>query len=134
MTRAITLAEVIFYTFLSNSLFDMYVKFTSAKEIWSALGSKYSAQEIWSALGNKYSAEDVGKRKYVVIEFLKYQMVDHAPINDQIHQFQQLVDNLEQEGTKIDETFQIAALLKKLPPSWSKVVSRYGDETHTHRR
>lgn len=61
--------------FLSNSLFDIHVKFTLAKEIWSALESKYGT-------------EDVGKCKYVVSEFLKSQIVDHVPINDQIHQFQ----------------------------------------------
>lgn len=97
--------------FLSNSLFDIYVKFSSARE-------------IWKALQNKYGSEDVGKRKYVVSEFLKFQMVDNIPINDQIHQFQQLVDNLEQECIKIDETFQAASLLEKLPSSWNKYKKR----------
>lgn len=31
---------------------------------------------------------------------------------------------MEQEGIKIDETFQAAALLENLPPSWSKYKKR----------
>lgn len=47
-------------------------------------------------------------------------MVDHISINDQIHQFQQLVNNIEQERIKIDETFQAASLIEKLLSSWNK--------------
>lgn len=41
--------------FLSNSLFDIYVKFQSAKEIWKALQNKYGSEDarkkrsMWSA-------------------------------------------------------------------------------------
>uniref|UniRef100_A0A2N9HRF5 Uncharacterized protein n=1 Tax=Fagus sylvatica TaxID=28930 RepID=A0A2N9HRF5_FAGSY len=91
--------------YLSNSLFDIYCGYNSAKE-------------IWDALKKKYSMEDAGFKKYVVGRFLDYKMVDEKPIMDQVHEYQHIVLEILAEGMKIDEAFQAAALIEKLPPSW----------------
>ena len=45
-------------------------------------------------------------------------MVDEKPIMDQVHEYQHIVLEILAEGMKIDEAFQAAALIEKLPPSW----------------
>ncbi|TMX05447.1 hypothetical protein EJD97_020733, partial [Solanum chilense] len=50
------------------------------------------------ALEKKYNTEDACLKKFVVEKFLDYKMVDNMVVN---------------------EAFQVAALIKKLPPSWN---------------
>ena len=76
------------------------------------------AKEIWDALKKKYSKEDAGLKKYVVGRFLDFKMVDEKPIMDQVNEYQHIVLEILAKGMKIDEAFQAAALIEKLPPSW----------------
>ena len=60
--------------YLSNSLFDIYCSYKSAKE-------------IWEALKKKYSTEDAGTKKYVVGGFLDYKKNNDKHIMEQIHEY-----------------------------------------------
>ena len=51
---------------MSNSLFDLFI-------------NKKSAKIIWETLEKKYGADDAGKKKYVVGNWLRFQMVDDNP-------------------------------------------------------
>uniref|UniRef100_A0A2N9HZD6 Integrase catalytic domain-containing protein n=1 Tax=Fagus sylvatica TaxID=28930 RepID=A0A2N9HZD6_FAGSY len=93
--------------YLSNSLFDIYCSYKSAKD-------------IWEALKKKYSTEDAGLKKYVVGRFLDYKMIDDKPIMEQVHEYQNVVLEILAEGMVIDDAFQAAALIEKLPPSWKE--------------
>ena len=93
--------------YLSNSLFDIYFSYKSAKEI----------QE---ALKKKYSTEDAGTEKYVVGGFLDYKMNDDKLIMEQVHAYQNIVLEILAKGMAIDDAFQAAALIEKLPPSWKE--------------
>ena len=62
--------------------------------------------------------EDAGFKKYVVGRFLDFKMVDEKPIMDQVHEYQHIVLEILAQGMKIDEAFQAAALIEKLPLSW----------------
>ena len=93
--------------YLSNYLFDIYRSYKSAKE-------------IWEALKKKYSIEDAGTKKYVVGRFLDYKMSDDKPIMEQVHEYQNIVLEILAEGMVIDDTFQAATLIEKLPPSWKE--------------
>ena len=79
--------------YLSNSLFDIYCGYNSAKE-------------IWDALKKKYSMEDAGFKKYVVGRFLDFKMVDEKPIMDRVHEYQHIVLEILAEGMKIDEAYK----------------------------
>lgn len=47
-------------------------------------------------------------------------MVDNKPINNQIHKFQNMIQEIHRGGeTKLDENYQVTCLIDKLPPSWS---------------
>ena len=62
--------------------------------------------------------EDAGFKKYVVGRFLDFKMVDEKPIMDKVHEYQHIVLEILAKGMKIDEEFQAAAFIEKLPPSW----------------
>jgi guanylate kinase len=71
-------------------------------------------------LKKKYSTEDVGLKKYVVGRFLDYKMTDDKPIMEQVHEYQNIVLEILVEGMVIDDAFQAAVLIEKLPPSWKE--------------
>ncbi|GJT35251.1 pol polyprotein [Tanacetum coccineum] len=54
-----------------------------------------TAKELWESLERKYKTEDAGTKKFVV-----------------------LLHDIHAEGMTLSETFQVAAIIEKLPPSW----------------
>ncbi|GJY34361.1 retrovirus-related pol polyprotein from transposon TNT 1-94 [Tanacetum coccineum] len=54
-----------------------------------------TAKELWESLERKYKTKDVGTKKFVV-----------------------LLHDIHAEGMTLSETFQAAAIIEKLPPSW----------------
>ncbi|VVA26471.1 PREDICTED: UBN2_2 domain-containing [Prunus dulcis] len=56
---------------LDDSLYDVYVVFTTAKE-------------LWESLEKKYKTEDAGSKNFVVGKFLDFKMVDSKPIVNQV--------------------------------------------------
>ncbi|XP_059306527.1 uncharacterized protein LOC132057969 [Lycium ferocissimum] len=76
-----------------------------------------STKEIWDSLEKKYGADDVGKKKYVVGQWIKFQMVDNKPIMEQVHECENLTAAVLIEGMKMCEVFQANVLLEKFPPS-----------------
>ena len=60
-------------TTLSYELFDVYCAYKEAKVIWESMLTKYTT-------------EDVGKQKFVVGNYYKWEMVDNKDIKLQINQ------------------------------------------------
>jgi len=48
-------------------------------------------------------------------------MIDSKPLNEQIHEFENLIQ-LNTIDSTLNETFQIACLIDKLPDTWSEFV------------
>ncbi|XP_074302791.1 uncharacterized protein LOC141634910 [Silene latifolia] len=94
-------------THMSNTLFDLFSVHKSAKT-------------IWELLEKKYGADDAGKKKYVVGQWLGFQMVDDKPIMEQVHVYENLCADVTNEGMKLDEIFLANVLLEKFPPSWNE--------------
>ncbi|KAG8364914.1 hypothetical protein BUALT_Bualt18G0048000 [Buddleja alternifolia] len=91
---------------LSERLYDVYHTFTSAKELWDALEADYGI-------------DDAGIVRFNASTFTRYIMVDEKSINEQIHEFQDLLKPLEEGGSKFSEDYKVSCLIDKLPPSWS---------------
>ncbi|KAK0583791.1 hypothetical protein LWI29_003107 [Acer saccharum] len=91
---------------LSDSLYDLYNTMKSPKEIWNAL--EY-----------KYKAEKEGTDKFLILKYFEFTMVDTKPILDQIHELQILVTKLRELKVEISESFQVGAIITKLPSSWN---------------
>ncbi|XP_060210766.1 uncharacterized protein LOC132637736 [Lycium barbarum] len=91
---------------MTNPLFDLFVTYKSAKE-------------IWDNLEKKCGADDAGKKKYVVGQWIKFQMVNNMPIMEQVHEYENLTAAVLTECMKMCEVFQANVLLEKFLPSWS---------------
>ncbi|TYH94917.1 hypothetical protein ES332_A12G071400v1 [Gossypium tomentosum] len=65
----------------------------------------------------KYGVDDAGVKKYVVGEWLKFQIINDKPIMDQVHIHEKLVFDILAEGIQMCEIFQANVLIEKLPKS-----------------
>ena len=90
---------------LSDALYNVYLKVPTAKE-------------LWESLERKYKTEDAGTKKYVVARFLDYKMIDSKTVMSQVQELQIILSDILSEGMNLSETFQVAAIVEKLPPSW----------------
>ncbi|XP_021737331.1 uncharacterized protein LOC110703861 [Chenopodium quinoa] len=91
---------------MKNNIFDLYIKFKSAKE-------------IWVSLEKKYGADDAGKKKYVTGNWLNFKLVNTKPIMEQVHVYENYVAEILVQGMKMCEILQANMLIEKLPESWS---------------
>ncbi|GJU13209.1 retrotransposon protein, putative, ty1-copia subclass [Tanacetum coccineum] len=89
---------------LVDDLYNVYYKTTNAKELGS--------------LERKCKTEDAGTKKFVVACFLDYKMVDSKNVITQVQDLQVLIHEIHAEGMNVSETFQVAAIIEKLPLSW----------------
>lgn len=77
-----------------------------------------TAKELWESLERKYKTEDAGTKKFVVARFLDYKMDDSKKVMSQVQDLQILLHDIHAEGMTLSETFQVPAIIEKLPPSW----------------
>ncbi|CAL5345602.1 unnamed protein product [Camellia sinensis] len=90
---------------LDNMLYNVYSPLKTAKE-------------LWDSLEKKYKTEDAGTKKFVVGKFLDFVMVDSQTVISQVQSFQIILHDIHSEGMSLSESFQVAALVEKLPPAW----------------
>jgi len=90
---------------LENSLYNVYCK-------------KDSAKGLWESLEFKYKTEDAGSKKFVVGRFLDFKMQDSKTVISQVQDIQLILHDILAEGMTLSESFQVAAIIEKLPPAW----------------
>ncbi|KAI3427701.1 uncharacterized protein J3R85_009272 [Psidium guajava] len=90
---------------LHDSLYNVYCTINTAKE-------------LWESLDRKYKTEDAGAKKFVVGRFLDYKMVDSKTVISQVQEIQVILHEIQSEGMNLSETFQVAAIIEKLPHGW----------------
>ncbi|XP_076891628.1 uncharacterized protein LOC143543112 [Bidens hawaiensis] len=88
-----------------DALYNVYCKAKTAKELWESLDSKYKT-------------EDAGIKKFMVAKFLDFKMIDSKTVISQVQDLQVVLHDIHAEGMSLSETFQVACIIKKLPPSW----------------
>src|SRR5262245_22660721 len=91
---------------LENTLYNVYSSIKTAKE-------------LWASLDKKYKTEDAGHKKFVVSKFLDYKMTDLKIVMEQVQELQIILHDIHAERMSLSESFQVAAIIEKLPPSWS---------------
>ncbi|XP_019237515.1 PREDICTED: uncharacterized protein LOC109217701 [Nicotiana attenuata] len=77
-----------------------------------------TSRELWNALEKKYKTEDAGLKKFVAAKFPDFKMIDGKSVITQVQELQVIVHDLLAEGMVINEAFQVAAFIEKLPPLW----------------
>ena len=90
---------------LDNTLYNVYSLIKTTKE-------------LWESLDRKYKTEDAGMKKLVVGIFLDYKIVDSKTIISQVQDLQVILHEIHVEGMVLSESFQVAAIIEKLPPNW----------------
>src|SRR3954466_7658332 len=90
---------------LSDRLYDLYT-------------DNPSAVEIWKALEFKFKAEEEGTKKFLISKYFHFKFVDAKPILPQVHELQVPVNKIKAVKIDIPETFQVGAIIAKLPLSW----------------
>ena len=91
---------------LEDDLYNVYIAITTSKE-------------LWNALQKKYKTEDACLKKFVVAKFLDYKMVDSKTVGSQVQELQLMLHDLIAEDMVVNEAFQVAGMIEKLPPSWN---------------
>ncbi|KAL6331736.1 hypothetical protein AAG906_016732 [Vitis piasezkii] len=102
----------------SDFLCRNYVMNGLADSLYNVYSDKKTAKELWESLDRKYKTEDAGAKKFVVGRFLDYKMVDSKTVVSQVQELQVILHEIHVEGMMLSETFQVAAIIEKLPPAW----------------
>ena len=92
---------------LDNTLYNVYFSFNTARE-------------LWESLDKKYKTEDAELKKFVVGKFLDYKMLDTKTVISQVQDLQVILHDIHAEGMSLSESFQVAAIIEKLPPLWKE--------------
>ena len=95
-----------------------YVMNALTDSLYNVYTDKKTANELWESLDRKYKTEDAGAKKFVVGRFLDYKMVDSKTMVSQVQELQVILHEIHAEGMMLSETFQVAAIIEKLPPAW----------------
>ncbi|WJZ87171.1 hypothetical protein VitviT2T_006572 [Vitis vinifera] len=102
----------------SDFLCRNYVMNGLADSLYNVYSDKKTAKELWESLDRKYKTKDAGANKFVVGRFLDYKMVDSKTVVSQVQELQVILHEIHAEGMMLSETFQVAAIIEKLPPAW----------------
>ena len=86
----------------SDRLYDFYTSMKSLKEIWNALEAKYKTEKI-------------STNKLIIQKCFDYKMIDNISVLDQVHELQILVNILRDLSINIPKSFQVGAIIAKLP-------------------
>ncbi|XXG72623.1 hypothetical protein AAC387_Pa07g1680 [Persea americana] len=57
-------------------------------------------------------------KKLVVGRFLDYKMIDSKAVINQVQELQVILHEIHAEGMSLSKSFQVAAIIEKLPPLW----------------
>ena len=111
-----------------------------------------TSKELREALEKKYKTEDVGMKKFIVAKFLDYKMIDSKTVVTQVQELQVIIHDLLAEGMNlfnayvrnikfffnthiilkvgliVNDAFQVAAIIEKLPPLWKDFKKTQGDD------
>ncbi|XP_075478729.1 uncharacterized protein LOC142519569 [Primulina tabacum] len=102
----------------SDFLCRNYVLNGLADSLYNVFCEKKTAKELWESLDRKYKTEDAGAKKFLVGRFLDFKMVDSKPVISQVQERQVILHEIHGEGMTLSESFQVAAIVEKLPPAW----------------
>ncbi|KAL5540606.1 hypothetical protein UlMin_043181 [Ulmus minor] len=102
----------------SDFLCRNYVLNGLTDSLYNVYSDKKTANELWESLDRKYKSEDAGSKKFVVGRFLDYKMVDSKSVINQVQEIQVILHEIHAKGMNLSETFQVAAIIEKLPPAW----------------
>ena len=88
-------------------------------DLYNVYSAMTTSKELWDAFEKKYKTEDACLKKFVVAKVLDYKMSDSKTVGSQVQELQLIFHDLIAEDMVVNEAFQVAAMIEKLPPSWN---------------
>ena len=76
------------------------------------------AKDLWEALGSKFSATDAGSKMYAMEQFHDYRMVENLFVLEQAHEIQCIVKELELLNCELPGKFLAGCIIVELHSSW----------------
>jgi len=86
---------------LANDLFDVYASYKNAKDIWDSLILKYTA-------------EDIVRKRFVIANYYRYEMIKGRDIKIQINEYHKLIEDIKTESITLPDEFVFELLIEKL--------------------
>ncbi|XP_076894669.1 uncharacterized protein LOC143547036 [Bidens hawaiensis] len=102
----------------SDFLCQNYVLNGMVDALYNVYCKAKTAKELWESLDRKYKTEYAGTKKFVVAKFLDFKMIDSKTVMSQVQDLHVILHGIHAEGMSLSETFQVAYIIEKLPPSW----------------
>ncbi|XXG72565.1 hypothetical protein AAC387_Pa07g1633 [Persea americana] len=102
----------------ANFLCHNYILNGLDNTLYNVCYSLKTAKELWDSLDKKYKTKDARMKKFVVGRFLDYKMIDSKAVINQVQELQVILHEIHAEGMSFSESFQVAAIIEKLPPLW----------------
>ncbi|KAL5563278.1 hypothetical protein UlMin_033025 [Ulmus minor] len=102
----------------SEFLCRNYVLNGLTDSLYNVYRDKKTAKELWEFLDRKYKSKDARSKKFVVGRFLDYKMVDSKSVISQVQEIQVILHEIHAEEMNLSETFQVVAIIEKMPPAW----------------
>nr|XP_009778687.1 PREDICTED: uncharacterized protein LOC104228001 [Nicotiana sylvestris] len=102
----------------ADFLCKCYILSALEDNLYNVYSVMNTLKELCDALEKKYKTEDVCLKKLMVAKFLDYKIIDNKTVGTQVQELQLIFHNLIAEGMVVNEAFQVAAMIEKLPPLW----------------
>ncbi|GMI67410.1 hypothetical protein HRI_000410300 [Hibiscus trionum] len=87
----------------------------SEKQIECWIHANKESKEIWDNMILKYTAEDVGKQKFIIGKFCRWEMTEDVEVK--INEYHKLLEDLKSENITFPEEFVVGLFIEKLPSS-----------------
>ncbi|PHU25899.1 Chlorophyll a-b binding protein 3C, chloroplastic [Capsicum chinense] len=87
-------------------------------DLYNIYSGTKTSKELWGALEQKYKTEDARMKKFLIARFLDFKIIDSKSVISQVQELQVIIHDLLSEGLIVNDDFQVAAIVEKLPPLW----------------
>ncbi|XP_015166958.1 uncharacterized protein [Solanum tuberosum] len=96
-----------------------YILSALEDDLYIVYSAMTTLKELWNALEKKYMTEDACLKKFVIAKLLDYKLSDSKIVGSQMQELQLIFLDLIAKDMVVNEAFQVAAMIEKLPPSWN---------------
>ncbi|XP_070043149.1 uncharacterized protein [Nicotiana tomentosiformis] len=95
-----------------------YILSALEDDLYNVYNVMNTSKELWDALEKKYKTKDACLKIFVVAKFLDYKIMDSKTVGTQVQELQLIFHGLSAEGMVVNDAFQVAAMIERLPFSW----------------
>ncbi|PHU25293.1 hypothetical protein BC332_03625 [Capsicum chinense] len=103
---------------LAKTLLRNYILSGFQDDLYNVYSGTKTSKELWGTFERKYKTVDTGIKKFLVARFLNFKMIDSKSVVSQVQELQVIIHDLLVEGLIVNDVFQVAAIVEKLPPLW----------------